>query len=65
MLMLAKDELADNGFADNEWLLATDQSVVVPVNAVVHVLITGADVIHAWTIPAFGVKMDAIRRTCA
>lgn len=59
-LMLAKDELADNGFADNEWLLATDQSVVVPVNAVVHMLITGADVIHAWTIPAFGVKMDAI-----
>lgn len=59
-LMLAKDELADNGFADNEWLLATDQSVVVPVNAVVHMLITGADVIHAWTIPAFGVKIDAI-----
>lgn len=59
-LMLAKDELAENGFADNEWLLATDQSVVVPVNSVVHMLITGADVIHAWTIPAFGVKMDAI-----
>lgn len=59
-LMLAKDELAEYGFADNEWLLATDQSVVVPVNAVVHMLITGADVIHAWTIPAFGVKMDAI-----
>ncbi len=59
-LMLAKDELADHGFKDNEWLLATDQSMVVPVNAVVHMLVTGADVIHAWTIPAFGVKMDAI-----
>ena len=59
-LMLAKDELVDHGFKDNEWLLATDQSMVVPVNAVVHMLVTGADVIHAWTIPAFGVKMDAI-----
>jgi len=59
-LMLAKEELAENGYADNEWLLATDQAVVVPVNSVVHMLVTGADVIHAWTIPAFGVKMDAI-----
>jgi cytochrome c oxidase subunit 2 len=58
--MLAKEELAENGYADNEWLLATDQAVVVPVNSVVHMLVTGADVIHAWTIPAFGVKMDAI-----
>lgn len=59
-LMLAKDELSEYGYADNEWLLATDTAVVVPVNANVHVLVTGADVIHAWTIPAFGVKVDAI-----
>ncbi len=59
-LMLAKDELAENGYAENEWLLATDTAIVVPVNANVHMLVTGADVIHAWTIPAFGVKVDAI-----
>ena len=40
--------------------LAVDNPIVVPVNKVVRVLTTGADVIHAWTIPAFGVKIDAI-----
>ena len=34
--------------------------MVVPVDKVVHVLVTGADVIHAWTMPAFGVKIDAV-----
>ena len=33
---------------------------VVPVNAVVHVLVTASDVIHAWTIPSFGSKIDAM-----
>jgi cytochrome c oxidase subunit 2 len=41
-------------------LLATDHKVVVPVNANVHVLVTGADVIHSWAVPAFGIKIDAI-----
>jgi cytochrome c oxidase subunit 2 len=41
-------------------LLAVDNEVVVPVNKVVHVLITSNDVIHNWTIPAFGSKVDAI-----
>ena len=59
-IMLTKDELPEYGFADDEFLLATDTSVVVPVGANVHLLVTGADVIHAWTIPAFGVKVDAI-----
>src|SRR6185503_3682838 len=40
--------------------LAVDNPIVVPVNKVVRVTTTGADVIHAWTIPAFGVKIDAI-----
>jgi cytochrome c oxidase subunit 2 len=43
------------------YLLAADNDVVVPVNKVVHVLITSDDVIHNWAIPAFGVKMDAVR----
>jgi cytochrome c oxidase subunit 2 len=42
-------------------LLATDTKIVVPVNKVVKVLITSADVNHAWAIPAFGVKRDAIK----
>jgi len=41
-------------------LLATDTHVVVPANTVVKVLITSEDVNHAWAIPAFGVKRDAI-----
>ena len=41
-------------------LLETDTSVVVPVNATVRVQVTAADVLHAWAIPAFGVKIDAI-----
>jgi cytochrome c oxidase subunit II len=41
-------------------LLAVDNEVVVPVNKVVHVLITAKDVIHNWNIPSFGVKSDAV-----
>jgi cytochrome c oxidase subunit 2 len=41
-------------------LLGVDNVVVVPVNRVVRVLTTGADVIHSWAVPAFGVKMDAV-----
>jgi cytochrome c oxidase subunit 2 len=40
--------------------LAVDNEVLVPVNKVVHVLATSTDVIHAWTIPSFGSKMDAV-----
>jgi cytochrome c oxidase subunit 2 len=40
--------------------LAVDNEVLVPVNKVVHVLITSTDVIHAWTVPSFGVKADAV-----
>jgi len=41
-------------------LLSTDTPVVVPVNTEVRVLIAAADVIHAWAVPAFGVKTDAV-----
>ena len=41
-------------------LLATDTPVVVPVNEVVKVIVTSADVIHAWTVPSFGTKIDAV-----
>ena len=41
-------------------LLAVDNVVVVPVNKVVKVLITANDVLHAWALPSFGVKRDAM-----
>jgi cytochrome c oxidase subunit II len=40
--------------------LTVDQAIAVPVNKVVHVLITSNDVIHSWTIPSFGVKQQAV-----
>ena len=44
----------------NEYLLEVDNDVVVPVNKKVRIVTTANDVIHAWAIPAFGVKQDAI-----
>ena len=41
-------------------MLATNNRVVVPVGKTVRLITTGADVIHAWTIPSFGVKIDAV-----
>ena len=41
-------------------LLAVDNEVVVPVNKVIKVLITANDVLHAWALPSFGVKRDAV-----
>ena len=46
--------------ADQPRLLAVDNEMVVPVNKVVHVLTTGADVIHAFAVPSFGIKIDAV-----
>jgi cytochrome c oxidase subunit 2 len=40
--------------------LAVDNEIVVPVNKVVHVLVTSSDVIHNWTIPSFASKVDAV-----
>jgi len=41
-------------------LLTVDNELVVPVNKVVRVLVTGFDVIHAFAVPSFGIKIDAI-----
>lgn len=51
---------SDAAKAHEPRLLGVDNPVVVPVNKVVMVETTGADVIHSWAIPAFGVKMDAV-----
>ena len=58
--MLERDQLAEYGYEDQHYLLATDTSMVVPVDATVLVQVTAADVIHSWTIPSFGVKQDGI-----
>jgi cytochrome c oxidase subunit 2 len=44
----------------DHYLLNVDRPLVVPVGSKVRLLITGADVIHSWWVPAFGVKKDAI-----
>ena len=41
-------------------LLAVDNEVVVPIGQVVRVLVTASDVIHAFAMPAFGIKVDAV-----
>ena len=41
-------------------LLAVDNELVVPVGKVVKVLVTGAEVIHSFSVPAFGIKIDAV-----
>ncbi len=55
-----REQLVEAGYSEDEFLLATDTAVVVPVGATVVMQVTGADVIHSWTIPAFGVKQDAV-----
>ncbi|MDG1340647.1 cytochrome c oxidase subunit II [Thalassobium sp. R2A62] len=55
-----KSQLEEAGYSENEFRLATDTAVVVPINTTVVMQVTGADVIHSWTIPAFGVKQDAV-----
>ena len=44
----------------DKYLLDVDRPLVVPVGAKVRVLVTAADVIHAWWVPQFGMKKDAI-----
>ena len=44
----------------DNYLLKVDNDVVVPVNKKVRLLITGGDVLHAWWMPAFAVKKDAV-----
>jgi cytochrome c oxidase subunit 2 len=46
--------------ADQPRLLAVDNAMYVPINKVVRVQVTGADVIHSFAVPSFGVKIDAI-----
>lgn len=40
-------------------LLEVDEPVVLPINTKIRILVTASDVLHSWTVPAFGVKKDA------
>ena len=53
-------QLVEAGYQKEDFLLATDTAVVIPVGKTIVVQVTGADVIHAWKIPAFGVMQDAV-----
>ena len=53
-------ELTKAGYSKDQWLLATDTAMVVPVGKIVLLQVTAADVIHSWKIPAFAVMQDAV-----
>jgi len=62
-LMLQENERDAAGKTDKAVyprLLAVNNELVVPVNKTVRVIVTAADVLHAFTVPAFGVKIDAV-----
>jgi len=50
----------ENITAEQTRLLSTDAQVVLPVDTDIQLLISAGDVLHSWTVPAFGVKMDAV-----
>lgn len=60
--MLQREQLAEFGYSDDEYLLATDNALVVPTGKKVLVYVTAdpSGVIHSWTVPAFAIKQDAI-----
>lgn len=52
--IIPTNELITDGFR----LLDVDNRVVLPINSQIRILVTAADVIHSWTVPALGVKVD-------
>jgi cytochrome c oxidase subunit II len=53
-------QLSAAGYTDQQFLLATDTAVVVPVGKTVVMQVTGGDVIHSWKMPAFGIMQDGV-----
>jgi cytochrome c oxidase subunit 2 len=53
--MIASDDLLKGSFR----LLEVDNRIVLPINSHIRLLVTAADVLHCWTIPSFGIKLDA------
>jgi len=59
-LSTAREQIDNKVPKGEHYLLEVDNPMVVPVGKKVRILITANDVIHAWWVPAFGVKQDAI-----
>ena len=57
-MLQGEDEVEDG--RPYKRMLTTDTIVVVPVNKIVRVQVTAADVLHSWAVPAFSVKTDAV-----
>nr|AAK31113.1 cytochrome oxidase subunit II [Pulex simulans] len=53
--MIPNEELMDNNFR----LLDVDNRIILPFNSQIRILITATDVLHSWTIPSVGIKVDA------
>nr|AAK31109.1 cytochrome oxidase subunit II [Pulex simulans] len=53
--MIPHEELMDNNFR----LLDVDNRIILPVNSQIRILVTATDVLHSWTIPSLGIKVDA------
>ena len=59
-LSTPRDQVEANAPRGDNYLLEVDNALVVPVNKKIRIVTTASDVIHAWGVPAFGVKQDAI-----
>ncbi|HXC39347.1 MAG TPA: cytochrome c oxidase subunit II, partial [Burkholderiales bacterium] len=59
-LATPRDQIEGAAPKGEHYLLETDNHLVVPINKKIRILTTASDVIHAWFVPAFGVKQDAI-----
>ncbi len=59
-LSTPRDVIESSGAKPDNYLLEVDNELVVPVNKKIRIVTTANDVIHAWGVPAFGVKQDAI-----
>ncbi|MDW3681441.1 cytochrome c oxidase subunit II [Cupriavidus sp. CuC1] len=59
-LTTPREQINNEAPKSNTYLMEVDNEMVVPVNKKVRMVLTANDVIHAWMIPAFGVKQDAI-----
>lgn len=56
--MIAEDDIDES--KGEKRLLSTDTKLVLPVDTNIQILVTAADVLHAWAVPALGVKIDAV-----
>src|SRR5207248_9387964 len=59
-LATPRDQIEGRAEKSEHYLLEVDNHLIVPIGKKVRVLATAADVIHAWWVPALGVKQDAI-----